>query len=257
MPHPPVVSSRRRSARAVLALFGVLAVVSTSLALPVRAALPLDGIVIALDPGHNGGNAGHTTEIAKKVWIGNGWKPCNQVGTSTRSGYTEHRFNLQVARAVRSRLQALGAVVHMTRTTDDGWGPCVDKRGKFGEKVGADLLLSIHADGANSAYRGFFVMRPGVVAGYTDDIAERSAVLAKAMRRGLLDAGLPMANYYTTTGIKTRTNLGTLNWSDVPAVMVESGNMKNRSDAARMTTARGRAQYADGLVAGIRRFLGR
>lgn len=254
---PLTVSTRRRSARAALALLAVLAVVSTPLALPVRAALPLDGVVIALDPGHNGGNAEHATQIAKKVWIGNGWKPCNQVGTSTRSGYAEHRFNFQVAKAVRTRLEALGAVVHLTRTTDDGWGPCVDTRGKFGEKVGADLLLSIHADGANSAYRGFFVMKPGIVAGYTDDIAARSAVLAKAMRRGLLDAGLPMANYYTTTGIKTRTDLGTLNWSDVPAVMVECGNMKNKSDAARMTTVRGRAQYADGLVAGIRRFLGR
>lgn len=250
-------SSRHRPARAVLALLAVLAILSAPLARPVHAALPLDGIVIALDPGHNGGNAAHATEIARKVWIGNGWKPCNQVGTSTRSGYPEHRFNFLLAKAVRTRLEALGAVVYLTRTTDDGWGPCVDKRGKFGEKVGADLLLSIHADGAKSAYRGFFVMKPGIVAGYTDDIATRSAVLAKAMRRGLLDAGLPMANYYTTTGIKTRTDLGTLNWSDVPAVMVECGNMKNKSDAARMTTIRGRAQYADGLVAGIRRFLGR
>jgi len=246
-----------RSGRLLIALIVALFLGVAPLALPVRAALPLDGVVIALDPGHNGGNAAHATEIAKKVWIGNGWKPCNKVGTSTRSGYPEHRFNFLVARAVRSRLEALGAVVHMTRTTDDGWGPCVDKRGKFGAKVGADLLLSIHADGASSAYHGFFVMRPGIVAGYTDDIVARSAVLAKAMRRGLLDAGLPIADYYTTTGIKTRTDLGTLNWSDVPAVMVECGNMKNTSDAARMTTVRGRAQYADGLVAGIRRYLGR
>lgn len=257
MPAHPILPSRHSAARAAFALLAVIAVLTAPLATPVRAALPLDGVVIALDPGHNGGNAAHATEIARKVWIGNGWKPCNQVGTSTRSGYPEHRFNILVARAVRTRLEALGATVHMTRTTDDGWGPCVDRRGKFGEKVGADLLLSIHADGANSSYRGFFVMKPGVVDGYTDDIAARSAVLAKAMRRGLLDAGLPMANYYTTTGIKTRTDLGTLNWSDVPAVTVECGNMKNKGDAARMTTTRGRAQYADGLVAGIRRYLGR
>jgi len=77
------------------------------------------------------------------------------------------------------------------------------------------------------------------------------------MRAGLLDAGLSIGNYYATTGIKTRTDLGTLNWSDVPAVMVELGNMKNSGDAALMTTSTGRARYADGLVAGIRRFLGR
>ena len=221
------------------------------------AALPLQGIVIALDPGHNGGNAAHATEIARKVWIGNGWKPCNKVGTSTRSGYPEHRFDFLVAKAVRTRLQALGATVFMTRTTNDGWGPCIDERGKFGEKVGAALLLSIHADGASSAYRGFFVMKPGLVDGFTDDIVAASAALATAMRRGLLDAGLPIANYYATNGIKTRTDLGTLNWSDVPAVTVECGNMKNSADAARMTTASGRATYAAGLVAGIRRYLGK
>lgn len=221
------------------------------------ATLPLDGIVIALDPGHNGGNAAHATEIARKVWIGNGWKPCNKVGTSTGTGYAEHRFNLVVAKAVRTRLEALGATVFMTRTTNDGWGPCVDKRGKFGREVGAALLLSIHADGASSAYKGFFVMKPGLVEGFTDDIVGASATLATAMRRGMLDAGLPVANYYATRGVKTRTDLGTLNWSDVPAVVVECGNMKNRADAARMTSARGRATYAAGLVAGIRRYLGR
>jgi N-acetylmuramoyl-L-alanine amidase len=36
--------------------------------------------------------------------------------------------------------------------------------------------------------------------------------------------------------------------------MVELGNMKNSGDAELMTTSTGRARYADGLVAGIRRF---
>ena len=248
----------RRSVHLLLSVLAAVAIVGAPMAGTARAAtLPLDGIVIALDPGHNGGNAAHATEIARKVWIGNGWKPCNKVGTSTGSGYAEHRFNLLVAKAVRARLEALGATVFMTRTTNDGWGPCVDKRGKFGREVGAALLLSIHADGASSAYKGFFVMKPGLVEGFTDDIVGASATLATAIRRGMLDAGLPVANYYATRGIKTRTDLGTLNWSDVPAVVVECGNMKNREDAARMTTASGRATYAAGLVAGIRRYLGR
>ena len=54
-----------------------------------------------------------------------------------------------------------------------------------------------------------------------------------------------------------RTDLGTFNLSNVPVVMVETGNMKNASDAARMKSAAGRDQYARGLVAGIRAFLGR
>jgi N-acetylmuramoyl-L-alanine amidase len=219
--------------------------------------LPLAGLVIAVDPGHNGGNASHLAEIDRLVWIGNGRKACNTVGTSTVSGYPEHRFAYAVALRLAARLEALGATVALTRTSDTGVGPCVDVRGEFGARVQAALTISIHGDGAPSGDHGFVVMKPGLVPGYTDDILARSATLATAIKGGLLSAGLPIANYYATSGIKTRTDLGTLNMSNVPVVMVELGNMKNAGDASRMTSATGRDRYALGLVAGIRRFLGR
>ena len=68
---------------------------------------------------------------------------------------------------------------------------------------------------------------------------------------------MPIANYYATNGIKTRTDLGTLNCSDVPVVEIELGNMKNATDAARMSSRGGRTQYSNGIVYGIRRYLGR
>lgn len=218
---------------------------------------PLWGVVIALDPGHNGGNAAHAAEIAKLVWIGTGWKPCNKVGTSTTAGYPEHAFTFDVASRVKADLELLGATVYMTRTSDTGVGPCINVRGQFGAKVGAVVEVSIHADGATSSAHGFFVMRPGNVAGWTDDIYAESGVLAGAMRQGLIDMGLSVANYYATNGIKTRTDLGTLNCSDVPVVEIELGNMKNSGDAARMTTRPGRQQYANGVVTGIRHYLKR
>ena len=219
--------------------------------------LPLAGVVIAIDPGHNGGSAGHLSQLNKLVFVGNRWKACNTVGTTTVSGYPEHRFNFAVALRVKARLEALGATVYLTRTTDSGVGPCVDVRGKFGAKVHAVLTLSIHGNGAPSADHGFFVMKPGLVRGYTDDILARSAKLAVAIRSGLVRAGLSIANYYATNGLKTRTDFGTFNMSDVPVVMVELGNMKNSSDAARMKSASGRDRYAIGLVAGIRLYLGK
>jgi N-acetylmuramoyl-L-alanine amidase len=39
--------------------------------------------------------------------------------------------------------------------------------------------------------------------------------------------------------------------------MIELGNMKNSTDAARMSSRSGRNQYANGIVFGIRRFLGK
>lgn len=219
--------------------------------------LPLAGVTIALDPGHNGGNASHPDLISRRIWIGTAWKRCNSVGTHTLSGYSEHRFNFSVAGKVKARLEALGATVYMTRYSDTGVGPCIDVRGKLGAKVGARLLVSIHADGAPSADRGWFICRPGTITGWTDDIAAASLTLARAIRTGLRSTGLPQANYYTSTGIKTRTDLGTLNYSDVPAVLVELGNMRNATDAARMQASTGRDRYARGIVAGIRVYLGR
>lgn len=218
---------------------------------------PLAGIVIAIDPGHDGGNASHIAQINRTVWIGNGRKACNTVGTSTVSGYPEHRFTFAVALRVKARLESLGATVYMTRPTDTGVGPCVDVRGKFGARVHARLTVSIHGDGSATSHRGFFVMKPALVRGYTDDIVVASATLAKDVRAGLVGAGLPIANYYAKHGIVTRSDLGTLNMSDVPAVMVELGNMKNGSDATRMKSSTGRDRYAAGLVAGIRGFLAR
>lgn len=218
---------------------------------------PLAGIVIVLDPGHNGGNEDHLAEISRKVWIGTRWKPCNQIGTATADGYPEHRFNWAIAKRVRDRLQALGATVVLTRTSDTGWGPCVDARGSLGGTVGADLAVSIHADASLPGNRGFFVMKPGLVEGWTDDIRGRSARLARALRDGLVAKDLPIANYYATNGLIARTDLGTLNWSDVPIAMVELGNMKNTRDATRMKRSTGKDRYAGGIVRGIRLYLGR
>lgn len=242
---------------AVVVVAGTLGIGSPVAGTTTATVLPLSGIVIAVDPGHNGGNAAHIAAISRTVWIGNGRKACNTVGTSTVSGYSEHRFTFAVALRVKARLEALGATVYLTRPSDTGVGPCVDVRGKFGAKVHAQLTVSIHGDGSSSSHRGFFVMKPGFIRGYTDDIIGRSATLARAVRAGLVGAGLPLANYYATNGIKTRTDLGTLNMSDVPVVMVELGNMKNSGDATRMKSLSGRDRYAIGLVAGIRLYLAR
>src|SRR3954469_19983135 len=207
---------------------------------------PLTGIIIAIDPGHNGGNASHPDQISFPVWVGSTWNPCNRSGTATRSGYPEHRFNWLTSLAVKSRLEKLGATVYFTHPTDTGVGPCVTVRSSLGTRVGAALEISIHADGAASGFHGFHVNHPGVIKGWTDDIAAESLVLAKAIRDGMVATGTPIANYYATNGLKTRTTLGTLNESDVPIVLIECGNMKNAGDAAKMTSSSGRAKYADG-----------
>ncbi len=228
--------------------------------LVLAAVLPLTGTTIVVDPGHQLGNHHFPEQINRPVPAGGFTKPCNTTGTATDGGYPEATFTWQVSRVVARRLRALGATVVLTRHSNrqDRWGPCVDARGRAGNAIGADLKLSIHADGSYAAgARGFHVIAPPDRAPWTDDIFVPSARLAAAVRAGLLDRRFAVANYVAGgDGLDVRSDLGTLNLSDVPTVMVELGNMRSAAEARVMTSPAGRARYARGLVAGVRAFLG-
>ena len=219
---------------------------------------PLAGRTIVIDPGHQLGNHNFPERIDRPVPAGGFSKPCNTTGTATTGGYPEATFAWQVARVVARRLRALGATVVLTRHSNrqDRWGPCVDVRGRAGNAISADLKLSIHADGSYAAgARGFHVIAPPDRAPWTDDIFRPSRRLAVAVKAGLLSSDFHVANYIAGgDGLDVRSDLGTLNLSDVPTVMVELGNMRG-TDARMMTSPRGRARYARGLVAGVRAFL--
>jgi N-acetylmuramoyl-L-alanine amidase len=223
---------------------------------------PLEGKVVYIDPGHQLGNATHPAQVSQPVDAGGFTKPCNTTGTSTNSGYPEATFAWQVALRVRRILRHQGAVVRLTRHTNslDDWGPCVDARGRAGNpgRPGptADAKLSIHGDGTYAAgAHGFHVIRPGHLRGYTNDIFDSSRALARRVRNKLVARGFAVSTYAGRHGIDVRTDLGTLNLSDVPTVMAELGNMRNAGDARRMKSAHGRHKYARALVAGITAFL--
>ena len=230
-----------------------VAVAGSLLVAPAQAApLPRAGRVVAIDPGHQLGNSRHPAQIGRLVYVGL-WKPCNTTGTATNTGFPEATFTWRTSRALTRRLEALGATVRLTRTTNsvDDWGPCVGTRGRFGAKVGADVEISLHGDGAAAATHGFFVIRPGLRDGWTDDILGPSRRFARQVRAGLVGAGFGVSTAYGGDGLDVRRDLGTLNAADVPTVMVELGNMRNPGDARCMTSAACRGRYADGLAAGI------
>lgn len=221
-----------------------------------RPHLPLQGVVIALDPGHELGNARFPQQINRPVPAGGFEKACNTTGTATDAGFPEATLTFDIARVVRRRLSALGAVVKMTRTTNSErrWGPCVDVRGRFGQRVHARLLVSIHGDGGPASGYGFQVIEPRSQG--AGPLARASMRLGHDLRHGLERHGIVPSTYVGGgTGMSVRSDLATLNLARVPVAMVEVGNMRNAADAARMTTRRGRDRYAAAMVAGIRRFL--
>jgi N-acetylmuramoyl-L-alanine amidase len=225
---------------------------------PVAPAVPdrtLAGTVIVVDPGHNGGNAERVAEIGRGVDAGGFEKPCNTVGAATAAGYSEAAFTWDVAVRVRALLEAVGATVVLTRPDNDGWGPCVDERGRAAGKVGAAALLSIHADGSSAAGSGFHVIAPAARAGWTDATAESSLALAGSIRDALTTDGFTPANYIGADGLDVRSDLGTLNWAGTPAVIVECGNMRNAGDAEMLSSEDGRQRIAAALVGGLTDYL--
>jgi N-acetylmuramoyl-L-alanine amidase len=215
----------------------------------------LSGRTIAIDPGHNGANYAHTAEIGRPIFIGTQTRACDTTGTETDGGYTESAYNLDVALRLRDVLAAAGAHVVMTRTTNDGWGPCIDQRAAIGNNAHADAAISIHADGGPPGGRGFHVLMPALVAGYTDDIYTASHRLGIDVRDAFLATGMPTSTYYATQGLAERTDLGGLNLSNVPKVFIETGNMRNATDAGLLGNPDFRAREARDLAAGLNAFL--
>ena len=223
---------------------------------PAPARGPSSGKTVVIDPGHNGGNSGAPDVINALVPAGFGQtKPCNTTGTETNDGYPEHDFTWAVANDLRSELEAKGVTVVMTRSSDDGVGPCVNKRAAVGNDAGADVVVSIHGDGDQASAQGFYVMTaeqdPAGAA-----MAARSRSLAVDVRDGLVGAGLSPSNHLGSNGLWPRNDLAGLNLSVRPTVMIEAGNMRNSADAALMKSDSGHQQVAQGLANGVLSFLG-
>jgi N-acetylmuramoyl-L-alanine amidase len=224
---------------------------------------PLAGRTIVIDPGHQLGNHNFPDEINQPVPAGGFTKPCNTTGTATRGGYPEATFAWRVSLRLEDRLEQLGARVVLTRQVNSQkrWGPCVDRRGRAGNRLRhggqADLKISVHGDGSYAAgARGFHVIAPTDRAPWTHDIYRSSKRLARLARASLLRTDVPAATYIAGgDGLDFRSDLATLNLSNVPTVMVELGNMRNAADARLMTTPQGRAAYAAALARAVRLFL--
>jgi N-acetylmuramoyl-L-alanine amidase len=229
---------------------------STTTSFPVRT---LVGRTIALDPGHNGGPVPSGT-----VYIGNGIRhPCDSTRTANRDGLTESSLVLDVAIRVRAMLEALGAHVLMTRTTNTGSGPCIDQRVIMANLAHVDVGLSIHADGTEGPMNatGFHIAVPVLISGQTQQVVDSSLRFALALRSAYADAtALPVSNYLGRDGILPRTDLANTNLPNHPRVLLELGVLNNarrdgHDDLELLGSETGRAAMARGIVNGIVHFL--
>ena len=215
----------------------------------------LDGKVVTVDPGHNGGNVAAPSIINALIWNGRETETCDTTGTQSDTGYTEALFNWNVALYLTADLRAKGATVVLTRTSNTGVGPCVTQRASIGNQAHSNAAVSIHADGGPSWGRGFAILEP-VADGVNNAIIGPSAVLGAELRAAFAaGTGEPVSSYDGVNGIQPRADLAGTNLSTVPKVFIECANMRNAADATLVTTASWQATAARAIAAGLTTFL--
>lgn len=216
---------------------------------------PLAHMTIGIDPGHNGGNFDDPDFINQQVWNGRESENCDTTGTQTAGGYTEARFNFNVASYLRADLVALGARVVMTRHSNNGVGPCVTTRSEIINRAHARVAIDIHADGGPPSGRGFTVLEPEAD-GPNGKVIRTSVRFGAAVRAALLKyTSMPESDYYGHDGLIFRDDLAGLNLTTVPKVLVECGNMQNPVDARLLIRPSFQRRLARALTAAIVAFL--
>ncbi len=202
-------------------------------------ALPLSGIKIGIDPGHQ-----QTANSERETIAPDSNEKKAKVSSGTRgvsSGVPEYIVNLDVSNQLKAVLTELGAEVLMTRETND-----IDisnqQRAIMMNEWGADLVLRIHCNGSTNTKdngAGMYVRKTGAK-------FEESAELAQY----LLDA-VCITSGARRCGIFKRDTYTGLNWSEVPCVLVEMGYMSNPEEDIKLNDPEYQSLLVEGLARGI------
>jgi N-acetylmuramoyl-L-alanine amidase len=252
---PRILAQLAAAAVALALLTGTSAASASSARAAALARKPLAGRIIGIDPGHNGLNWTEPTLLDRQVWNGREPENCDTTGTQTAGGYTESRFNWNVATYLAADLIRLGARVVLTRTSNHGVGPCVDSRARILDRARASVSIDVHADGGPPGGRGFTILEP-VADGPNDRVISSSFRFARDVHATMMRyTKLPISDYYGHNGYITRNDLAGLNLTTMPKVLIECGNMRNAADAALLVRPAVQRSIAAALTAAIIRFL--
>ncbi len=209
----------------------------------------LAGRVICIDPGH----AANTNAGTEPIGPGSSEMKTTEPGGTTGvvSGVPEYQITMAIARQLKPILEAEGAKVVMVRDGDIFNGLARD-RTLIANQAGADLYLRIHCDGSeNQSASGASTIYPASIQGWTDDIAPASKKAAQAVQAAMVTGlGVP------DLGIVERGDLLGFNWSDVPAVLAETGFLTNPAEDARLTSPDYQQSVARALAAGVIGYFG-
>lgn len=220
---------------------------------------------------------------------GHGGRDPGAIGTDAEGRrVNEKDITLALALALRDELLAQGGIrVALTRSNDQILP--LNYRPEIARLLGADLFISIHADSAgeraevsgasiytlsnaaSSEAAARFAARENdadrlnglTIEGQSEAV---SAILVELSQQRTQEDALDFAALVLREGEgrlafvpqpRRAAALAVLRAPDVPSVLFESGFVTNTSDRARLTTAEGRAQYAEVLARAVRVYVAR
>ncbi len=186
---------------------------------PAPTPAPTGGVIVMIDPGHGGKDPG-------AIGIG---------------GLREKDVILPISKKVAEILRKNGVNAVLTRNTD--YFVSLKGRVVMAERRDADLFVSIHANSLG-------LSRPDI-SGLEVYYYNSGKRLADAVRKGITrkvkvkDRGIRRARFYV------------LRKTSMPAILVETGYVTGREDAAKLKQTWYRNKMAEGIADGILRYLKR
>jgi N-acetylmuramoyl-L-alanine amidase len=179
---------------------------------------PLSGRLIAVDPGHPPG------------------------GATGPTGLREADANLAVSLELQRLLQAAGARVLMTRTSDSAVD--LTPRVAMAERAGADVLVSIHNNALPDGVNPFTNNGSSVYYNHPRSVPLAGAIQSALVRRlGLRDLGIGRGDLALVRGT----------W--MPSVLTEGLFMMLPDQESALRTPAGQRLYARAVLEGLRKFL--
>lgn len=184
--------------------------------------LPVDQRVIILDAGHGG------------------WDP----GKTGMQGEDEKNINLSVMTKLQQYLEQSGAIVMVTRTTDEalGSGKRTDmaERKKIANENNGDILVSIH----QNAFPSERAKGAQVFYHKTSEDGKRLAELVQESLRTYVDEE-------NTRQAKQNSDYYILRTTEIPAVIVECGFLSNAGEEQLLNQEAYQDQLAWAIYLGI------
>ena len=189
----------------------------------------IGGKIIVLDPGHGGSDPG-------------------AIGPT---GLQEKQVTLPIAEYLKSILEAKGAKVILTRTTDvDVYGPHASGVDELQARVNvangnqADVFISIHIN-------SFSNPNVGGIATYYFDGSDQSKKLASSVQEQIAEH----SGFNGDRGIQPG-NLYVLRHSLMPSILVELGFISNPKEEGHLKESETQKDFANELAKGLELYFG-